>query len=116
MPGDSRSAPAAALSVGGICALIWVCLTQTATRADPTAEVSTHGLGALVRRGIVFAIAGALVVDAAATYDASKSTGLDGALRTLADRPYGPVLLGLLAAGLITFGVFGFAAARWSKV
>ena len=66
-------------------------------------------------RGIVFAIAGALVVQAALTYNAGKSTGLDGALRTLADRPYGPWLLGALALGLIAFGLYGFAAARWAK-
>jgi hypothetical protein len=67
-------------------------------------------------RGIVFAVAGALVVEAAVNYDAAKSTGLDGALRTLADRPYGPWLLGVLAVGLIAFGLYGLAAARFAKV
>jgi hypothetical protein len=66
-------------------------------------------------RGIVFAIAGALTTQAALTFDPAKSTGLDGALRTLADRPYGPWLLGILALGLIAFGVFGLAVARWTK-
>lgn len=73
------------------------------------------GMTGTIARGIVFAIAGVLVVDAAVTFDAHKSTGLDGALRTLADRPYGPWLLGLLALGLIAFGLYGFAAARWAK-
>jgi vacuolar-type H+-ATPase subunit I/STV1 len=73
------------------------------------------GVIGTIARGIVFAIAGALVVDAAITYDPAKSTGLDGALRTLANQPYGPWLLGLLALGLIVFGVYGFAAARWAK-
>ena len=61
----------------------------------------------------MFAIAGALVVDAAVTSTASKSNGRDGALRTVADRPYGPWLLGLVALGLMAFGLSGFAAARW---
>lgn len=73
------------------------------------------GVIGTVARGIVFAIAGALVVQAAVTFNAAKSTGLDGALRTLADRPYGPWLLGVLALGLVAFGLFGFAAARWAK-
>lgn len=73
------------------------------------------GMVGTIARGIVFAVAGALVVEAAVKYDARKSTGLDGALRTLADRPYGPWLLGALALGLIVFGVYGFAAARWAK-
>lgn len=68
-----------------------------------------------VARGIVFALAGVLVVDAAVTFDAAKSTGLDGALRMLADRPEGPLILGILAAGLIVFGLYGLAEARWAK-
>jgi hypothetical protein len=55
------------------------------------------------------------LVQAAVTFNAAKSTGLDGALRTLADRPYRPWLLGALALGLIAFGLFGFGAARWAK-
>ncbi len=66
-------------------------------------------------RGVVFAIAGALVIDAAVTFDPKKSQGLDGALRTLAGQPYGPWLLGLVAAGLIVFGLYGFALSRWGK-
>ena len=73
------------------------------------------GVVGTVSRGIVFAVAGVLVVDAAITFDAAKSTGLDGALRTLAGQPYGPWLLGVLALGLIAFGVYGLAAARFAK-
>jgi hypothetical protein len=68
-----------------------------------------------ISRGIVFATAGILVVDAAVSFDPKESRGLDGALRTLADQPYGPWILGALALGLMAFGAFGFAAARWVK-
>jgi hypothetical protein len=73
------------------------------------------GIVGTIARGVVFVVAGALGVDAAITFDPSKSTGLDGALRTLADRAYGPWLLGALALGLIAFGLYGFAAARWAN-
>jgi hypothetical protein len=73
------------------------------------------GVVGTIARGIVFAVAGGLVVDAAVTFKPHKSTGLDGALRTLADQPYGPWLLGILALGLIAFGLYGFAAARYAK-
>ena len=69
-----------------------------------------------IARGLVFCVVGGLVVDAAVTYDPKKSTGLDGALRTLAAQSYGPGLLGVLAVGLIAFGIYGFAEARWAKV
>ena len=73
------------------------------------------GMIGTTARGVVFALAGALVLEAAVNYDASKSTGLDGALRTLANRAYGPWILGVLAVGLIAFGVYGLAAARFAK-
>lgn len=76
------------------------------------------GLGAFgtVARGVVFALTGALIVDAAATFNPGKSAGLDGALHALANRPYGPLLLGVVALGVVAFGLFGFAEARWVKI
>ena len=68
-----------------------------------------------VARGVVFAVSGGLIIAAAVTYDPSKSSGLDGAMRTLANKPAGPWLLSALAIGLIAFGAFGFAAARWAR-
>jgi hypothetical protein len=84
--------------------------------SGPTRTVVVRlGMVGNIARGIAFALAGGLVVEAAVKFDAAKSTGLDGALRTLADRAYGPWLLGALAVGLIAFGLYGFAAARWAK-
>lgn len=73
------------------------------------------GVIGTIARGIVVVLTGALVTDAAVTFDPAKSTGLDGALNTLADRPYGPVILGVVALGLVVFGLFGFAEARYAK-
>jgi hypothetical protein len=67
-------------------------------------------------RGVVFAITGALVVDAAVTIKPSKSGGLDNALLTLRGEPFGEVLLLLAAVGLVIFGVYGLAEARWRRV
>jgi hypothetical protein len=66
-------------------------------------------------RGVIFALAGGLVVAAAARKQAQKASGLDGALRTLSSQPYGEVLLLAAAAGLLVFGLYGFAEARWHK-
>jgi hypothetical protein len=89
-------------------------LSQVVTKTRSV--IIAMGIVGTVARGVVFAITGALVIEAAASYDAQKSTGLDGALRTLADRPYGPWLLGVIALGLIVFGLFGLAEARWVKL
>ena len=67
-------------------------------------------------RGVVFALVGILVIDAAVTHNAAKSGGVDKALLTLRDQPFGPVLLILAALGLVIFGVYGLCEARWRKV
>jgi hypothetical protein len=69
-----------------------------------------------VARGLVFALAGALVIDAAVAYSPSKARGLDGALRELRNQPFGKVALIAAALGLIIFGVYGLCEARWRKV
>ncbi|MDP9093156.1 MAG: DUF1206 domain-containing protein [Actinomycetota bacterium] len=73
------------------------------------------GIVGNIARGAVFALAGAFTIDAAVTRQPSKSTGLDGALRTLSNRPYGPWLLTGVALGLFAFGLYGLAVARWAK-
>jgi hypothetical protein len=91
---------------------------QAQQQETTTTILMKHGYGqslVVVAGLIVFAIAGALAMDAAVTYDPAKSSGLDGALRTLANRAYGSWLLGIVAIGLITFGIYGFGAARWAK-
>jgi hypothetical protein len=67
-------------------------------------------------RGVVFALAGVLVIQAAITHDAAKSGGIDKALLTLRHQPFGVVLLAVTALGLVIFGVYGLCEARWRKV
>jgi hypothetical protein len=74
------------------------------------------GMAGYTAKGVAYAIAGVLLVVAAATYDASKARGLDGALRTLATASYGPWALSLVALGIAAFGVYCFFQARFRKV
>jgi hypothetical protein len=67
-------------------------------------------------RGLVFALAGVLVIDAAVTYNPSKSGGVDKALLTLRDQPFGEFLLAIVALGLVVFGLYGLCEARWRRV
>ncbi|MFE1599116.1 DUF1206 domain-containing protein [Methylobacterium sp. ID0610] len=67
-------------------------------------------------RGVVFWLIGGFLVVAAVESRSSAVTGLGGALRTLRDQPYGPVLLGLTAAGLAAFGAFGLVQARYRRI
>jgi hypothetical protein len=66
-------------------------------------------------KAVVFALVAVLVGFAALSSDAGKAGGLDAALRTLAEQPFGPFLLVVVALGLAAFGVYCFAAARAHK-
>jgi hypothetical protein len=90
---------------------------QTSQMSPRTRQiVKLLGVIGTVARGLVFALAGVLVIDAAITHKASKSGGIDKALLTLRNQPFGEVLLFLAALGLLIFGVYGLCEARWRKV
>ena len=76
----------------------------------------TLGKVGYVARGIVFSLVGILVVAAAVTFDPDKARGMDAALRQVAARPYGPWLLSLMALGLMCFGAYSFAEARYRRL
>jgi hypothetical protein len=67
-------------------------------------------------RGVVFALAGVLVIDAAVTFSPAKARGVDGALNALRNQPFGEFLLLLAALGLLIFGIYGLCEARWRRV
>lgn len=77
--------------------------------------VDVLGVAGGVARGVVFALVGVFLVTAAIQFDPAKARGLDGSLRALADTPAGPWLLGLVALGLVMFGAFSGAEARWRR-
>ena len=78
--------------------------------------VKVLGMTGTIARGVVFALAGVLVIDAAVTHKATESGGIDKALLTLRDQPFGEFLMMLAALGLIVFGVYGLCEARWRRV
>ncbi len=78
--------------------------------------VKLLGVVGTIARGLVFALAGGLVIDAAIPHRASSAGGIDKALITLRNQPYGELLMLLAALGLAVFGVYGLCEARWRRV
>ena len=70
----------------------------------------------LIARGIVFLIIGGFFLVAAWQVDPSEARGLAGALQTLQQQSYGWLLLGIIALGLVAFGIYSMVEAIWRKV
>lgn len=70
------------------------------------------GKAGYTAKGVALGIVGVLFAYAAVTHDPEKSGGLDQALYELLDKPFGPVLLGVVAIGIGCYGLFCFARAR----
>lgn len=67
----------------------------------------------LLGRGTAYVLVGGFLVQAAWKVDPGKAKGLDEALRTLAEQPFGPLLLLVTAAGLLAFALWSFLEARY---
>lgn len=69
-----------------------------------------------IARGVVFVTIGIFLVVAAVDAKPGQAKGIDSALVTLAHTPLGPWLLGVVALGLVLFGIFSCCEARWRQV
>lgn len=69
-----------------------------------------------IGKGIALVAVGVLFIAAAVQQQIGKTTGLDGALKSLRDLPAGPVILVGIALGLAAYGVYSFARARYARV
>lgn len=78
--------------------------------------IITFGIAGYIAKGIAVAIVGVLWVVAAVTADSEAAGGLDAALKSLADIPFGVFILWLVGAGLIVYGIYCFARARYAKM
>ncbi len=71
------------------------------------------GLAAI---GVVLAIVGVFLIIAAVQHDPSKAKGLGGALLELTRMPFGPLVLGIVALGLLAYGAFSVAEAKYRRI
>jgi len=74
------------------------------------------GRAGLAARGVVFLLVGAFFVLAALHADSAEAGGMVKALRWLETQPFGPWLLGIVAAGLVAFGLFSFVQAVYRRI
>lgn len=74
------------------------------------------GIAGYAAKGVALIGAGALVIVAVFTSDPSKATGIDGAVKTLGEQPFGQILLILAGIGIGLYGLYAFVLARHAKM
>ena len=85
-------------------------------KGKPSTLVRRLGTAGYIAKGLAIAGAGILVVVAVIRSEPNKATGLDGALKTLGAQPYGAALLIAAGLGIVTYGLYSFAMARYAKM
>ena len=70
----------------------------------------------LIARGVVWLIIGWLLIKAAWMAKGGEIDGTSEALQLLRDQPYGPWLLGIVAAGLFAFGIYCLLEAVYRRI
>jgi hypothetical protein len=78
--------------------------------------VRVVGTVGMISRMLIAIMIGVFLIAAARQHDPNQAVGIDGALQRLADRPYGPTLLVLVAIGLAAYGLYSVAEARYRRV
>ena len=74
------------------------------------------GMVGHLARMVVFALVGIFLIKAAVDYNPRAAVGLDGALAKILHRSYGPLALGIVAAGLVAFALYSLTDARYRKI
>lgn len=86
------------------------CDHQTARVVKPL------GQAGFAARGVVFVLVGMFFVLAAWHANAMESGGMIKAFRWLQGQPFGPWLLGIVALGLLAFGLFSLVQAIYRRI
>jgi hypothetical protein len=91
--------------------------SKTEQMSERTKQVFTAlGMAGHLARMVIFALIGYFLLKAAIDFDPDKAVSVDGALAALAKASYGPVLLGIVAVGMICFAAYSIADARYRRV
>lgn len=89
---------------------------RSALHRDAAPWIITAGIAGYTARGIIWLILGWLFIKAAINFNAKEAGSSDAAFKWLSDSSYGSLLLGIVALGLICYGLFMFLRAKYQAV
>ena len=69
-----------------------------------------------ITKGLALGMVGSVLSYAAWTFDLEKASGLDAALQTLLEQPFGRWILSAIAFGFLAFGVFAMLQFRYRRM
>ncbi|MCT7988706.1 DUF1206 domain-containing protein [Laspinema olomoucense] len=78
--------------------------------------VMRAGRVGLSARGVIFVMIGWFLMQAAYQSDAKEAKALPGTLEALLSQPYGSWLLGIVAVGLVIYGLYMGVHARYQRI
>jgi Domain of Unknown Function (DUF1206) len=89
-----------------------------ADEMDPAVQTWFESIASFghLARAVVFGLVGVFLVKAAVEFNPNNAVGLDGALAKLSHASYGPYMLGVVATGLVGFGIYSLADARYRRI
>lgn len=109
--------------VGGLAMVVRAFRQKFEDKLDMTrmpswlrSATTVLGSAGIASRGLVFALIGGFLVDAAVRFNPNKAKGLDASLKTVAHQPFGRILLFAAAVGLLAFALWSFIEARYRKI
>ena len=109
------------LLIGGAAAQAWKGYRGTFARelagdVPLPRYVCLMGQIGYAARAIVFLLVGWFLVTAALKASPGEAGGIGQALRTLREQTHGPLLLAIVASGLMLFGAYSFVEARFRRL
>jgi hypothetical protein len=82
---------------------------------EETSWVARLGVVGYAAQSLVYAAIGYFFIQAAIAFESDTAAGPSGALIQLAEEPWGPVVLWVIAVGLFVYGVFCICEAKYRK-
>ena len=84
--------------------------------AEENRWATTAGKWGHVARGVVFGMVGVFLCYAAWRANPNEARGISGVLNTVVAQPFGQWMLGLLALGLVCYGVYCMIEAKYRRI
>ncbi|MEP0713490.1 DUF1206 domain-containing protein [Algoriphagus sp.] len=96
----------------GISAKFMVLIDKNPDNTKEYKLVKRSGRYGYIARGVVFGVISFFLVKVCIAHNASELRDTEGAFQYLLSLPYGSILMGAVALGMMGFGIFSFMVAR----